>query len=113
LNFAKSDIVGKSYIGEETSLGFLNFCVASSVLILTLSMRYFNKIFPKCLSLGETRWALGTAALLVSYWLKAFSCGFFLFGQQMKTSGDTVGNGPSSWAFLKMSPLCPQGFQYW
>jgi hypothetical protein len=63
-------------------------------------MRYFNKIFPKCLSLGETRWALGTAALLVSYWLKAFSCGFFLFGQQMKTSGDTVGNGPYRSPFL-------------
>jgi hypothetical protein len=60
-------------------------------------------------------------ALLVSYWLEAFSCTFFFFVQPMKTSGYTVGNRPSGrlfkfWTFPKMSPQlcthCPQILQY-
>jgi hypothetical protein len=44
------------------------------------------KVYPKCLILEKTLWAL--AALLVSYWLEAFLAVFFFIIQPMKTSGE-------------------------
>jgi hypothetical protein len=45
----------------------------------------------KCLTYTETQWPIGRERNLVSYWLAAFSLGFYISMQPMKTSGDTVG----------------------
>jgi hypothetical protein len=60
---------------------FLRFSILINIKAL------LQQILLKCLILVETRWKLGQATLLVSYWLEAFSCGFFLVTQPMKTSG--------------------------
>jgi hypothetical protein len=93
----------------------LQFC---NKFVKTLAFRGNGK---KCLIYTETQWQIGRERILVSYWLAAFSLGFFISMQPMKTSGDTVGGWAQLvstflWTFPEMPPLlhkhCRQALQY-
>jgi hypothetical protein len=58
----------------------------------------------------QYREATGRAALFGSYWLEAFSRGFFIFTQPMRISAEAATNGAQwfytcIWVLPKMSPL--------
>jgi hypothetical protein len=46
-----------------------------------------KKFYKNCLTLAETLWKIDPLPLLVSYWLEAFSRGFFFFTQPGKHLG--------------------------
>jgi hypothetical protein len=100
--------IKKGMVANSNKKRFLNFSVALSIFNPCEHKCIALTFYKKCIIIAETRWAIGPAALLVSYWLEAFSCKYFLFThpvRNLKTPWEVDRQvSPSIWPFPKMFP---------